>query len=236
MIDLFENMFLRERSTQPEYLDTPGLSQARRDLAYRELDRLNRFFFLSHTFVSRIPGWLGRKRCERLQILDVGAGTGLLGKRMSEWAARCGWDWQVTNLDMNPQPPDASLAKKFVKGTALQLPFADNSFDLVIASQMTHHLKDGEIIRHWREAWRVTRDGIFICDLHRNSVFYGLLGLMLWLLRTEKHVRDDGLISVKRGFRRAEWLDLAARAGIPEARVSLYYGTRIVLQARKAAR
>lgn len=227
---------MRERSTQAEYFDTPGLSQARRGSAYRELDRLNQFFHFSHTFVSRLPRWLGKPRCERLEILDVGAGTGLLGKRISEWASRRGWDWRVTNLDMNPCPLDSCRGEKFVTGSALQLPFADSSFDLVIASQMTHHLTDKEVVQHWREAWRVTRDGVFICDLHRNAGLYGMLWLMMWLLRTDKQVFADGLISVERGFRRAEWRELAAQAGISEARVSLYYGTRIVLQARKAAR
>jgi len=41
------------------------------------------------------------------------------------------------------------------------------------------------------------------------------------------------LISVKRGFHQQEWRELAARAGIPHAGVWLYYGTRMVLQARK---
>jgi hypothetical protein len=60
---------------------------------------------------------------------------------------------------------------------------------------------------------------------------------MLWLsmplMRISRALREDALISVKRGFRRREWRELAARAGIPDAKVWLYYGTRIVLQARK---
>jgi len=41
------------------------------------------------------------------------------------------------------------------------------------------------------------------------------------------------LISVKRGFHQEEWRELAVQAGIPGAEVWLYYGTRVVLQARK---
>lgn len=225
---------MRERSTQAEYFDTPGLPQAQRDLAYRELDRLNLFFHFSHTFVSRLPGWLGKKRCERLEILDVGAGTGLLGKRMSDWARRRGWDWRFTNLDANPASLAPGQPANFITGSALQLPFAASSFDLVVASQMTHHLTDAEIVQHWREAWRVTRDAMFICDLHRNTGFYAMLWLMMRLMRTEKMVARDGLISVERGFHLDEWRELAAQAEVPDAKVSLYYGTRIVLQARKA--
>ena len=201
--------------------------------AFRELDRINRLFKFSHPFVSRLPPWLGKKRCEKLEILDVGAGTGLLGARLSAWARRRGWDWRFTNLDANPVNLNSGNAANVIKGSALELPFADSSFDLVVASQMTHHLTDEQVVRHWREARRVTRDAMFICDLHRNAGLYAMLWLSLPLLRISRALREDGLISVRRGFRRGEWRELAARAEIPGAEVRLYYGTRIVLQARK---
>jgi SAM-dependent methyltransferase len=226
-------MFFRERSAQAEFFDAPGLSESARLAALRELDHINRLCQFSHPFVSRLPSWLGRKGCERLEILDVGAGTGLLGERLSTWAKRRGWDWRFTNLDANPVILKSKFAAKNVVGSALQLPFADASFDLVIASQMTHHLTDEEVVTHWREAWRVTRDAIFICDLHRNAALYAALWLTMRLLRVSDTVRADGLISVKRGFHLGEWRELAARAEISGAQVRPYYGTRIVLQARK---
>ncbi len=229
-------MFFRERSTQAEYFDQPGLPAAERVAAFRELDRINRLFRFSHPFASRLPAWLGRDRCRRLEVLDVGAGSGLLGEELSKWASRRGWEWKFTNLDANPLPAPAGARSKNLAGSALKLPFPDHSFDLVVASQMTHHLADSEVIQHWREAWRVTRDAIFICDLHRNAGLYLLLWLTMGLVCANPALRDDGLISVKRGFRCREWRELAVRAEIPDAQVWLYYGTRIVLQARKGAR
>jgi 2-polyprenyl-3-methyl-5-hydroxy-6-metoxy-1,4-benzoquinol methylase len=226
-------MFFNQRSRQAEYFDTPGLSEAERAGAFRELDRINDVFRFSHPFVSRLPSWLGEKRCKNLNILDVGAGTGLLAEKLSAWARRRGWDWRFTNLDANPVNLKSGNPTQTVTGSALQLPFADGSFDLVVASQMTHHLTDEQVIRHWREGWRVTRDAMFICDLHRNAGLYAMLWFSLRLMRTSRNLREDALISVKRGFRRREWRKLVARAKIPDAKVRLYYGTRIVLQARK---
>lgn len=229
-------MFFRERSTQAEYFDAPDRPEAEMAAAFRELDRVNQFFHFSHPFVSQLPRWLGKQRCARLEILDVGAGTGLLGKMLSEWASRRGWDWRFTNLDANRVALKSGSAGNGIVGSALQLPFADASFDLVVASQMTHHLADAEVVQHWREAWRVARDGLFICDLHRNAGLYVMLWLTMLLISSDRTLREDGLISVKRGFRRREWRELAARADIPDAKVWVYYGTRIVLQARKGAR
>ncbi len=226
-------MFFGRRSTQPEYFDLPDRAEAEIAASFRDLNRVNGLFRFSHPFEAVLPQWLGRANCERLNILDVGAGTGLLGQKLTEWARRQGWHWHFTNLDNNPVALKIGGQPDSVVGSALQLPFADGSFDLVVASQMTHHLTDEQVVTHWREAWRVTRDAIFISDLHRNAGLYMLVWLALHLLRAERTVLADGLISVRRGFRLAEWRQLAARADIPEANVWRYHGTRIVLQARK---
>ena len=226
-------MFLRHRSTQTEYFDLAGRPESEIAASFRDLNCLNRLFRFSHPFEAVLPRWLGPKNCERLNILDIGAGTGLLGKTLTEWAARRGWQWRFTNLDNNPVALKIGRQPDNVVGSALKLPFADGSFDLVVASQMTHHLSDAEVVTHWREAWRVTRDAVFISDLHRNPGLYALLWLTLHLMGAEQTVVEDGLISVRRGFRRGEWHELAVQAGIPEARVWRYHGTRIVLQARK---
>jgi len=218
---------------QAEYFDELDRPVAETDIAFRELDRLNHFFRFHHAFMSRLPGWLGPDKCRQLNVLDVGAGTGLLGQKLSTWARARGWDWRFTNLDLNPIPLNSCPGQTNVVGSALDLPFADGTFDLVVASQMTHHLTNPQIVTHWREAWRVSRDAVFICDIHRNVGLYTLLWLTTLLMGTERTVREDALISVQRGFRCAEWRDLAAQAGIPGAEVWLYYGTRLVLQARK---
>lgn len=226
-------MFLSKRSMQAEYFDSPDCTEAEIAASFHELNRINTLFRFTHPFESALPHWLGVENCKKLNILDVGAGTGLLGRKLTEWAARRGWKWHFTNLDANPLALKTGNVQDGVVGSALQLPFADNSFDLVVASQMTHHLTDEQVVTHWREAWRVTRDAVFICDLHRNAMLYTLVWLTLHLMHADPTVREDGLISVRRGFRRSEWRALSARAGIPRANVWRYHGTRIIMQARK---
>jgi hypothetical protein len=60
---------------------------------------------------------------------------------------------------------------------------------------------------------------------------------MVWLatrlLRLSPRLRADGLLSVARGFRVSEWQALAGRAGIGQLHITLYFGSRILLRARK---
>jgi len=226
-------MFFGRRSAQAEYFDLPGRPADDTIAEFRDLDKLNRAFVFERPFEDTLPKWLGEERCANLEILDLGAGTGFLGETLSRWAAERGWRWHFTNLDSNPLAQTAGNGRNTVIGSALELPFDDNSFDLVVASQMTHHLRDEDIEQHFREAWRVTRDAVFICDLHRNAALYAMLWLSTLLLPVGPSVRSDALVSVKRGFRLGEWRGVARNAGLPDARVWVYYGTRIVLQARK---
>ena len=218
---------------QAEYFDLHHQSESVALATYRDLDRMNRFFGFTRPFRELLPPWLGKERCSRLEVLDVGAGTGLLAQKLSEWAGRQGWTWRFTNLDSNPTAIRHCRMPSAVNGSGLALPFADGSFDLVVASQMTHHFNDEDVVVHLREAWRVTRDAVFICDLHRNAGLYSMLWLTTLLLCMDRDVREDALISVKRGFRSAELHRLALGAGLVGVEVKLSYGTRIVLQARK---
>jgi ubiquinone/menaquinone biosynthesis C-methylase UbiE len=182
-----------------------------------------------------MPKFLGRENCQSLSILDLGGGDGSLGTLLTRWAAKkCGWDWRFTNLDINPRALALSQSGTSVVGSALALPFPDNNFDVVIGSQMTHHLTtDEELIQHFREAWRVTRRAIYITDLHRNIFLYGLIWLILHGGRFTKDFRADGLLSIERGFRVGELQRLVEKAGISGARVWLYYGSRVIVVAKK---
>jgi len=142
----------------------------------------------------------------------------------------------VTNLDLNVCALQLNPGGRNVAGTVGALPFSDDSFDVVIASQMTHHLTDEEAVQHFREAWRVTRNALFLTDAHRNAGAMAVIWGVLRLMRVTPQFLSDGMLSVRRSWRVGEWRALAARAGISSARVWLYYGSRVMLQARKPRR
>ncbi len=229
-------MLLAQRSTQPENLDLPGrtLDIVRDD--YLQLARVNRIFKFAEPFQRLIPATLGEAQCQSLSVLDLGAGDCSLGDTLEMWAKGKNWNWETTHLDLSPLALSLSESKRRVVGSALALPFRDNSFDVVIAAQMTHHLEvpDG-VVSHFREAYRVAKKMVVIYDLHRTLPMYMLVWGTLICLRAPKDFRDDGLLSVKKGWRPPEWLAMAQEAGITAPNVRVDRAARVVLQAVKPA-
>nr|UXE45805.1 hypothetical protein Hi04_10k_c5218_00018 [uncultured bacterium] len=225
-------MFLSCRDTQAEYFDA---ERPAAELAtfYASLNSVNRLFGFADPFKRLMPKLLGEPACHRLSLLDLGGGDGFLSRLLSVSAKRRGWDWQVINLDLRLEALHLASGTINVAGSALALPFRNASIDVVIASQMTHHFEDAEVLLHLREAWRVARTAVFFSDLHRNAALYSLLWFVMRMGRYPRSFCLDGLQSVRRGWRVDELHQLATRAGMVGAQVRLYFGARVLLQARK---
>lgn len=219
---------------QAEYLDAPERSADEMQSHYDWLNRVNGLMKFERPFRIWIPRLLGQPACRKLNILDVGAGDGMLGRTLSAWAQKQGWEWNFTDLDLSTTTSTLNPNPRTVVGSATALPFDAGSFDVVIANMMTHHIVGEEnLIRHVCEAHRVSGRLVLFCDMQRNLPFLAMLGSLLWLWRAPKDFREDALISVRRGWRLDEWRRLATVAGYPDARTWREHGTRILLSISK---
>jgi ubiquinone/menaquinone biosynthesis C-methylase UbiE len=135
-------------------------------------------------------------------------------------------DISATALGFNPKGSN-------VAGSAVALPCKNCSFDVVIASQMTHHFTDDRVIQLFREASRVASRLVLVSDLHRNLLLYSTLWLLLLLRSYPASFRSDALLSVCRGWRVEELRKLAMESGLRNAQVRLSFGARVILAFRK---
>ncbi|HAB18844.1 MAG TPA: methyltransferase domain-containing protein [Verrucomicrobiota bacterium] len=223
-------MFLRHRATQAEYFDDPARTPEELGEHYAALERVNRLIHFDRPFRVWLPRLLGEATCRYLTLLDLGAGDGQLDRQLSQWAGTRGWNWEFTNFDLCPHAAPRDPNPRHVIGSVTQLPFADQSFDAVLASTMAHHLRDdGEVIAHFREAARVARRVVLLCDMHRNPLFLGALWTLLQFTGESVAFRADGILSVRRGWRVGEWRRFAEAAGLSNARLWQEHGTRVLL-------
>jgi ubiquinone/menaquinone biosynthesis C-methylase UbiE len=225
-------MFLSRRATQEEYFDSERPSAEVAEF-FKSLGRVNRLFDFSEPFRRWVPQLVRQPERGVVSILDLGAGDGSLGRTVRDWAANRGWNWRVVNLDTSLPALSLNPQGSNVLGSAMRLPFQNGSFDVVVASQMAHHLSENELTLLLREAWRVTRQALVVCDLHRNLGLYLLLRLVLSFQKHPASFKADALLSVKRAWRVRDFARMAKEAGLDTASVDLSFGTRIILHVRK---
>jgi ubiquinone/menaquinone biosynthesis C-methylase UbiE len=211
-------MNFRERAIIGELMDDLSRPQREFDEAYRELARVNR--------------WLGGIRAiERflpagnLLILDVAAGACDVAEAISRSGRR------IIVLDRNPKGLKLAKRSSAVTADALEMPFRDETFDVVMASLFFHHLSDEECVQVLKRMWQIARRIVLVNDLHRHPIAYFSIRALAAFNRSVMF-RHDGPVSVLRAFTARELLAIARRAGVP-ARVHRSFPYRLVLVADK---
>ena len=171
-----------------------------------------------------------------IRILDVATGSGDVPRAILRWAAKCKLKVHVTGIDLHAKTIDEASRIQddrlhFVQGDALNLPFADGSFDYAITSLFLHHLDENQIVTVLSEMNRVSRRGIIVGDLIRTRRAY--LWISLFSLLSNPMVRHDGRASVAQALTRPEILALRDRAGVSYAAYHKHFGHRFVLAGHK---
>jgi predicted nicotinamide N-methyase len=170
-----------------------------------------------------------------LTLLDIGTGSGDLPRDAMRWAAGRGIGLAPVGLERSRTAARlaGAAAVPTVVGCAGALPFADRAFDLVLMSQVAHHLAADATVDLFRSAARVARIGVVVADLRRARLAQLLFEVGARLLRFDRVTRVDGVTSIARGYRPAELAALAARAGA-RAQVRPRPGYRVVAWWRTA--
>jgi 2-polyprenyl-3-methyl-5-hydroxy-6-metoxy-1,4-benzoquinol methylase len=136
----------------------------------------------------------------QMQMLGVDIAAEAIGEAKTALAS---WKHsaQVQNVSFNLQD----------KGD-LELP--QNSYDVVLTTLVCHHLKDAELVEFLRSAYQSARQLVLIHDLQRSYLAQCLYALISPLMFRNKMLTHDGLISIRRGFKRNELQLLLQKARI----------------------
>src|SRR5687767_3490361 len=229
----------RERSKDLEHLDIGDYTPEEYEGCIIELQRVNQWLGDARALRLSLLADLEDSQLQRFSVLDVAAGSGELLRVAAQWSRRKKLKGTFTGLELNDRSARSILENAgelreitSVRGDALRLPFADGTFDYAICSLFTHHLKNPDVVRAFRELSRVARRRIFAIDLHRNPIPYYFYRTIGRLFLHNRLIREDGALSILRSFKPQELIDLASQAGLQDVRLERRFPYRLVLSAR----
>ena len=157
-----------------------------RDASSGELARFDAAYLALYPYLL---GYFPREWVQGRQVLEVGLGYGTL----SEALARMGADYH--GLDIAAGPVEmarhrltgvpGARPEQVLQGSALELPFADASFDLVASIGCLHHT--GDLFGAIQEVRRVLRPGgrLVLMVYNRRSL-RRLVAAPVWALRRRR--------------------------------------------------
>jgi hypothetical protein len=227
-----------ERSSEPEIMDGDEFSGDELRGCLAELRRVNRFLggrrALSQHLYPMIEALRARGHA-RIRILDVGTGSADLPVTIVEWGRSHGIALDLTVIDLNNHAAREARARTesfpeitVLEADALNLPFADRSFDFVLASMFLHHFETRGAAQILSGFARVARVAFLINDLRRHPLaFYGVK-MLTRVISRNRLFRYDAALSVLRGFTERDVSEMAAVAGLP-LRITRSFPFRVIL-------
>ncbi|MFL5557887.1 MAG: methyltransferase domain-containing protein [Gemmatimonadaceae bacterium] len=196
-----------------EYLDLPDVDPAVVTRSLADVARANALFGGTSSAVDELKDIIEQLPPVSM-LLDVGTGLGDIPNRAKEVARRHGVELTTIGLDSALELASASRAavEFSICADALRLPFANNSIDVVMCSQVLHHFRGNDALRLLREMDRVARVRVIVSDLRRSWIAAAGLWLASFPLRFHAVSRHDGVVSVMRGFTAQELVDIVHEA------------------------
>ncbi len=199
-----------------ELLDDPQADPALVRINLADLTQANRWFggwaavrYGLASVLHQIPG-------SRFSLLDVGPGAADLPAAAVQWGRQRGITILPVGIEQNQAVARFAHARglRVARGRAAALPLADDSVDLVVVSQVAHHMERPRVIDLFRECDRVARHAVIVADLRRSAIARAAFLVGGRLLRFHPVTLADGETSIRRGYTRAELVDLLHAAGI----------------------
>lgn len=202
-------------------------------------------------FTNRfLGGYAATDRCldplfdrhNHLRILDLACGGGDYLSRLVRRGSTFGCTVEMVGLDSNPTavqyartyvdrelPPSFRSRIQVTTEDALSMSYSTNAFDIVHTALFLHHLRDADAARLLREMNRIGRLGLVVNDLHRHILAYIGIWLVTRLTGMASMVQHDAPISVRRGFSKAELLEIAREAELSDPKIGWHWAFRWTL-------
>jgi hypothetical protein len=213
-----------------ELLDQPDADPRLVAESLRNIARANRWFGGSWAVRYGLDRTLDRVAAgSTLSMLDLGTGLGDLPRAAVRWGARRGIRLVPLGLELNRSA--AALARSNGLPTAVACagapPVMNKGVDVVLVSQLAHHLTEASVLHLIRTCDRLARKAVILADLRRHPLAPPAFWFGARLLGFDPVTVSDGMTSLRRGFTRLQLQSLLSSAGIG-AEVAQRPGFRLV--------
>jgi len=212
-------MFLNTkfRTNEEEQLDVFSLKGETLRDALDNIAKINQLLggnLLTLRGVQKLIRNISKK--ETITILDVGCGNGDMLRKLADYGYKKNINFKLIGIDANKftinhakELSENYSNISFLCHDIFEDAFREIQYDIVLCTLTLHHFKDYQIIYLLNIFYSNSKIGIVINDLHRNSIAYRLFQVICFIFNLNDLSKNDGLISILRGFKKEELVDFS---------------------------
>jgi SAM-dependent methyltransferase len=238
------NLFAPPRCFDPKYpelIDRPGIGQAMLREELQILESANKRFGGHRLVLHYVQRLAVSKQITSLSVVDLGTGLADVPRAIVNWARTRQLPVAVSAVDGNPDVlrlaqescrdwPEIHLEQHDMRA----LPYAANSFDLVLCSLALHHFGATDAAAILRRIQEVARLGYIVNDLRRNWLAIWMTELLSLTVIRSRILRHDAPQSCRAAFTVHELRTMAQHAEMKKFQIHRHHGMyRMVLEGRK---
>ncbi|MBW0161137.1 MAG: methyltransferase domain-containing protein [Sediminibacterium sp. Gen4] len=229
-------MNLSTRSYEQELLDDVNIPFEAIRQNMLELDIINTYLGGHRITIKGVQLLSGKQNV--LHICEIGCGGGDNLAAIARWASSKNIQLEITGIDINHNCIDVATQRKDIgsKANWITSDYRNVNFtrypDIIFSSLFCHHFTNEALIEQLQWMHRNSAKGFFINDLHRHWLAYYSIKVLTQLFSKSYLVKNDAPLSVKRGFKKEEWMDLLGKASI-KAEVSWEWAFRHLVLSKK---
>jgi len=216
------SFWVPRRRPGPELLDGPGVPADEAEASLADMEwvhhRLGGRALVRRRLQPLFASRAGRE--DALLILDLGCGSGHVGRDLLAAAAEVGALVRVFGLDRKTSHARLAARGAAVVADTFRLPFRDRSVDIVFSTLLLHHFSPAETATLLAESRRVAASAVVALDLARNRLALAAVWVAGPLAFRSRLSVADGKTSVRQAYTSDEVAAIAAPV-LPGARVTM---------------
>lgn len=172
-------------------------------------------------------------KTNEITIVDVGCGNGDMLRTLADYGLQHNLKFNLIGVDANQFTINHAITlSKTYPNIAYRCEdifdkaFKELKYDIVLCTLTLHHFKEEEIIEMMTTFYEKSRLGVVINDLHRNVVAYRLFQSLCFVFQLNAMSRQDGLVSILRGFKKDELLRFSEKLNFKKYKVQWKWAFR----------
>jgi 2-polyprenyl-3-methyl-5-hydroxy-6-metoxy-1,4-benzoquinol methylase len=146
-----------------------------------------------------------------ITIADIGCGNGDMLRMLAKFGQENNLKFQLTGIDANEFTINYArkLSEEYsnIEYKCVDIfseDFKTMKYDIFLCTLTLHHFTNEQILKIISIFSNNAQIGIIVNDLHRSKLAYRLFELICVVFNLNRMSREDGLISILRGFRKHE--------------------------------